>query len=114
MFAHLRLQDCLGPFYALFSLVVSEASRDLDFRCPACRKLGADEQAALTLFAVLQQGATLVAEIILEDWLPSAVAERAAYPARLVANGLADRGLLLQCLPTPRLLVAARAHSAAH
>lgn len=114
MFTHMRLQDCIGPFYALLSLIAGEAARELDFRCPGCRKLGADERAALTLFAAIQQGATPVAAIILEDWLPPAVAERAAYPARLVANGLADSGLLLQRLGAPRPLAIAGAQRAAH
>jgi len=114
MFRHMRLQNSLGPFYALFSLIVSEATRELDVRCPECRKLGADEKALLTLFAALQQGALSVAEIILEDWLPSAVAARAAYPARLVANGLADGGLLLQYPAVPRSLAATDARAATH
>jgi hypothetical protein len=103
MFQHLQLQDCIGPFYSLFTFLANDASRDLDFRCPACGTLGDDERRLLTLFAAYQQGAARAADVVLEDWLPDAMAARAAYPARLVANGLADSGLRLRGALPPRL-----------
>lgn len=114
MFQHLRLQDCIGPFYSLFTFLAHEASRDLDFRCPACKLLGDDERRLLTLLAAYQQGTVRVAEIVLEDWLPAAMADRAAYPARLVANTLAENGLLLRGLAGPRYLAGMPVHAMAH
>jgi hypothetical protein len=103
LFQHLNLQDCIGPFYSLFTFLAHEASRDLDFRCPACGTLGDDERRLLALFAACQQGAARTADVILQDWLPDGMAERAAYPARLVANGLAESGLRLRGALPPRL-----------
>jgi hypothetical protein len=103
LFQHLQLQDCIGPFYSLFTLVANEASRDLDFRCPACGTLGDDERRLLALFAAYQQGAARAADVILQDWLPGGIATRAVYPARLVANGLAEGGLRLRGAMPPRL-----------
>jgi hypothetical protein len=103
LFQHFHLQDCIGPFYSLFTLLANEASRDLDFRCPACGTLGDDERRLLALLAAYQQGAARAADIILQDWLADGLAERAAYPARLVANGLAESGLRLRGALPPRL-----------
>lgn len=104
MFQHLQLQDSLGPFYSLFTFLAHEACRDLDFRCPACGTLGDDERRLLTLFAAYQQGAARAADVVLDDWLPRSMAERAAYPARLIANGLAESGLRLRGAMPPQTL----------
>jgi hypothetical protein len=114
MFQHLGLQDCIGPFYSLFTFLAHEASHDLDFRCPACKLLGDDERRLLTLLAAYQQGTVRAAEIVLEDWLPKAMAERAAYPARLIANTLAENGLLLRGVAGPRNLADMPVHAMAH
>jgi hypothetical protein len=111
---YLHLQDCIGPFYSLFTFLANEAARDLDFRCPACKVLGEDERLLLTLFAAYQQGAQRVAEFVLEDWLPEAMVDRAAYPARLVANALAENGLLLRGAAVPRTAAKPQAHQAMH
>lgn len=94
--------SCIGPFYAFHGLLATSATRELDFRCPKCPSLGFDEQRFLTMLASYQQGQCRVAEVIIEDWMPPAACRRATYAARLVANGLADRGLLLRdLLSTP-------------
>lgn len=114
MFQHLQLQDCLGPFYALLSLLVTECSRDLDFRCPGCRSLGEDERKMVTLFAALQQGSTQVAEVVLENWMPAHASQRAAYPARLVAHGMAENGHVLNELAVPRPVATLAVQQALH
>jgi len=53
------------------------------------------------LFAAFQQGATQVAEVVLENWMPLHVSQRAAYPARLVALCMAENGQLLGRLAIP-------------
>ena len=114
MFHHLQLQDCLGPFYSLLSLLMNEGSRDLDFRCPCCRSLGEDERKMVTLFAAFQQGATQVAEVVLENWMPPQASQRAAYPARLVAHCMAENGQLLGRLAIPHTVTPPAVQHALH
>ncbi|MEM7423536.1 MAG: hypothetical protein AAF334_07415 [Pseudomonadota bacterium] len=106
--------NCIGPFYAFHGLLAAAATRELDFRCPKCPSVGDDEQRLLTMFASYQQGQTRVAEIIVQDWMPPAACRRATYAARLVANGLADRGLLLRDLSSRPLVIAQTGPCALH
>lgn len=97
MFGHARLSDHAGPFHEFFTLVAHGARRKLDFRCPGCKHVGADERLLLVILSAQQWGSPATADRILTDWLHPAAARRATYPARLFAHGLADAGLILNC-----------------
>lgn len=107
MFGHARLSDHAGPFHEFFTLVAHGARRKLDFHCPGCKHVGADESLLLALLSAQQWGSPATADRILTDWLHPAAARRATYPARLFAHGLADAGLILNC----RLEIAPRAET---
>ncbi len=97
MFRHARLSDHAGPFYEFFTVVARGARRNLDFRCPGCKHIGADERLLLTLLSAQQWGIAASADGVLTDWLHPAAVRRATYPARLFAHGLAEAGLVLDC-----------------
>jgi hypothetical protein len=102
LFRHANLEDCIGPFYSLFTLLAHGARRKLTIQCPCCRQLGDDERLLLVLMTAHQQGEAHLAESILKDWLHPAAVRQAAYPARLVAQGFAENGFTLRLL-TPSM-----------
>lgn len=101
MFRHARLSDHAGPFYEFFTIVAHGARRKLDFRCPGCKYVGADERLFLTLLSAQQWGNPTTANSILTDWLHPTAARRAIYPARLFAHGLAEAGMILDGQANP-------------
>ena len=80
-------------FLALFAILAAE--REPDIAPSGCRMLSADEGRVLQLVAMLQRRHAADALVILQHWLAPAAARLALKPARALAEGLADRGLIV-------------------
>lgn len=88
------LEPCAaGAFDSLFRAIAAGARRDMEFHCPSCPCLAADERQYLHMLALFQQGFSLEAAAILEDWLSPAAFRAALEPAGRFAAALAWAGL---------------------
>jgi hypothetical protein len=86
---------CAASFDALFRAIAAGARRDMEFHCPSCPRLAADEAQYLHMLALFQQGRTLEAGTILEDWLTPSALRMALSPAFRFALALTWAGLNL-------------------
>ena len=84
-----------GAFDALFRAIAAGARRDMEFHCPSCPCLAADELQYLRMLALFQQGRSLEATAILEDWLAPSALRAALAPACRFATALTWAGLAL-------------------
>jgi len=95
-FAAADLDDrALTAFDQLFQAFAAGATRQIEFHCPNCPRLSADERRYLEALALLQRDRHPPAEAILGDWLAPAARRIALNAAQVVALSMAEAGLIL-------------------
>jgi hypothetical protein len=82
-------------FGSLMRVVASAARRPLDVRPRQCRGLGRDEGLLLRLVSLVQHDRLVEASALLADWLPRAAVRLAVRDACVLADALAQAGLVV-------------------
>lgn len=107
-------------FDQFFQAFAAGATRQIEFRCPACARLSPDERRYLEALSLLQRDRRAAAEAILAGWLAPAARRVALTAAHAVAAAMADAGLTLPwriaetALPHSHILYADQGHRLVH